>query len=359
MTGRSRNALKQSIQTLRGLACIFLVAYHTIGSAPDRGLMMGDGTLLRHLAESFQYLRMPLFAFVAGIVYTFRSVSPGQHVGGFLTGKARRLLIPLLVVGTLQYIVSGVSKGMTGSDLLGVVWLPVYPYEHFWFLQAIFMIFVLVAFLDSFGLLVQRAAVVVALIVAAVICAGDLVRLEYFSIHGALFLLPFFLLGLYFGRFGDPLARPGGVPIAWALVAVGVVVTQAGLLGYLDHPVSRESPIGLLFGAAFCMLIMRTGWTNRYLGVIGNYSYGIYLFHMFGVAGLRMVLPRLGIHDPYVMFVIMLAGGIGLPILVELVAGRFTVTRMLLLGQKPLRPARPAAGAAGEERLASERLAAR
>lgn len=338
--------MKQSIQTLRGLACIFLVAYHTIGSAPDRGLMMGDGTVFRHLAESFVYLRMPLFAFVAGLVYTFRSVSPGQHVGGFMLGKARRLLIPLLVVGSCQFIVSGLSKGMDAAQLAEIAWLPIFPYEHFWFLQAAFLLFALIAVLDSFGLLVKRAALVAALVFAAVLAATDIVTTEFFSLRGAIYLLPFFLLGVYFGRFGDPLARPGGVPIAWALVAIGVVVTQAGLLGYMDGPVPREAAVGLLFGAAFCMLIMRTGWTNGGLEFLGKYSYAIYLFHMFGVAGLRMVLPKLGITDPYLMFVIMLAAGLGLPILVEIVAGRFNLTRMLLLGQKPLRPAqepRPAA----------------
>jgi surface polysaccharide O-acyltransferase-like enzyme len=355
--------LKQSIQTLRGLACIFLVAYHTVGSYPDRGLMMGDGTLLRHLADSFVYLRMPLFAFVAGLVYTFRSVSPGQPVGGFVLGKARRLLIPLLVVGTAQYLVSGVAKGMDAEQLAGVLWLPVFPYEHFWFLQAIFLIFVFVALLDSFGVLARRSALVVALVISAVICATDVIKTEWFSLHGALYLLPFFFLGLYFGRFGDPLARPGGVPIAWALVAVGVVMTQAGLLGYLHDHLPRESAVGLLFGAAFCMLIMRIGWTNPGLELVGNYSYAIYLFHMFGVAGLRMVLPKLGITEPYLMFVIMLAGGLSLPILVEVVAGRFTLTRMLLLGQKPLsarkpveRPAdapQPADTVVGDKRLAA------
>lgn len=332
--------LKQSIQTLRGLACIFLVAYHTVGSAPDRGLLMGDGTLLRHLADSFVYLRMPLFAFVAGLVYTFRSVTPGQPVVPFMLGKARRLLIPMLVVGSTQFFFQSLAKGFDPGHLLEALWIPIFPYEHFWFLQAIFVIFTLVALMDSFGVLVRRFALVAAMVIAAVISSMDLLNTELLSIRGALFLLPFFFLGMYFGRFGDPLARPGGVPIAWLLVAIGTIVTQAGLFGYLDHPLAREAPVGLLFGAAFCMLIIRIGWTNRPLEFIGKYSYAIYLFHMFGVAGLRMVLPKIGIDQPYIMFLIMLAAGLTLPILVEIVASRFNLTRMFLLGQKPLKPAR-------------------
>src|SRR3954447_8938697 len=248
----------------------------------------------------------------------------------------------MLVVGSLQF---ALEAAVDGLDFTRIFWLPVFPYNHFWFLEAIFAIFVLVAFLDCVGVLLQRPAVVAAILVAAVICSLDVITTHVLSIDGILYLLPFFFLGLYFGRFGDPLAIPGGVPIAWLLVAIGAVSTQAGLLGLLDHPVPRIAPIGLLFGAAFCMLLMRTGWRNGGLPLLGTYSdavylfhlLGLYLFHMFGVAGVRTVLPEIGIRSPYLMFAPMLAAGLLLPILVELAASRYTLTRALLLGQKPLR----------------------
>ena len=333
-------ALKQSVQTLRGAACIFLVAYHAIGSSAASGLHMADGTVLRHLADSFIYLRMPLFAFVAGLVYTFRSISTGQSIGGFLAGKARRLLIPMLVASSLQFALAGVTEGQGSAYFLGILWLPVFPYEHYWFLQAMFLIFALTALLDSFGVLASRAAIVLLMVAAGIVSMSDVVQVRFMATHSAFYLLPFFLLGLYFGRFGDPLARRGGVAVALLLVVVGLVTTQAGLLGFLDHAVPREGAMAILFGAAFCMLIMRTGWTNRGLQYVGKYSYSIYLFHMFAVAPLRVALPKLGIEQPYLLFVLMVVGGLSAPILVEMVAGRFTVTRFLLLGQKPLpRPA--------------------
>jgi surface polysaccharide O-acyltransferase-like enzyme len=326
--------LKQSVQTLRGLACVFLVAFHAIGSRPDKGLMMDDGTVLRHLADTFLYLRLPAFAFVAGLVYSFRSVQPGQLVGGFVLGKARRLLVPLLVVGSMQFALEAAAGGL---DFRRIFWLPMFPHNHFWFLEAIFAIFVLVALLDRAGVLRRRAAVAAATLLAAAVCSLEVVTTHLLSADGAVYLLPFFFLGLCFGRFGDPLAIPGGVAIAWLLVAVGAVATQAGLLGLLDHPVPRTAPVGLLFGAAVCVLLVRTGWRNRGLELIGAYSYAIYLFHMFGVAGLRAALPEVGVRSPYLMFPLMLAAGLLLPILVELVASRHPLARALLLGQKPPR----------------------
>ena len=332
--------MKQSIQTLRGAACIFLVAYHAIGSSAQSGLHMADGTLLRHLADSFIYLRMPLFAFVAGLVYTFRSVSTGQPIFGFVSGKARRLLIPMLVASSLQFALAGIMQGAGRAYFLGIIWLPIFPYEHYWFLQAMFLIFSLVALLDSFDALSKRSAVVAFMALAGLISVSDAVQITFMAIHSALYLLPFFLLGLFFGRFGDPLARRGGVAIALGLAVIGLVVTQAGLFGFLDRPVPREGVMAILFGAAFCMLIMRTGWTNAGLQYVGNYSYSVYLFHMFAVAAVRVILPKLGVEQPYFLFLAMVAAGLLAPIMIEMIAGRFSITRLLLLGQKPLpRPA--------------------
>ena len=249
----------------------------------------------------------------------------------------RRLLVPMLVAASAQLVLSHFSKGANGPPLLDIFWLPVYPYEHYWFLQAIFLIFTLVALLDSFGILVRKSYVIAALTVAAILAMSEIVQITFMASRSALYLLPFFLLGLYFGRFGDPLARPGGVPIAVALLLIGLAMTQAGLLGFFGQRLELAHPTALLFGASFCMLIMRTGWTNAGLEWIGKYSYSIYLFHMFGVAPVRAILPKIGIDQPYPMFFIILATGLLAPVAVELIAGRFAVTRVLLLGQKPSR----------------------
>ena len=220
---RGSRAVNQPVQTLRGLACIFLVAFHAVGSQPDRGLMMADGTVLRHLADTFIYLRQPAFAFVAGLVYSFRSVQPGQHVAGFVLGKARRLLVPMLVVSSLQFAVEAAAKD---HDFSQILWLPVWPLDHFWFLEAIFTIFVLVAILDHAGVLLRPAVIAAAILATAAMSSLNVVTTHFLALDGVLDLLPFFLLGVCFGRFGDPMAFPGGAPIAWLLVAVGVAIPR-------------------------------------------------------------------------------------------------------------------------------------
>ena len=185
-------------------------------------------------------------------------------------------------------------------------------------------------------MLLRRAAIGPPSSIAAVICSLDVITAHVLSIDGILYLLPFFFLGLYFGRFGDPLAIPGGVPIAWLLVAVGAVATQAGLLGLLDHlPAHRadRAPVRcrLLHALDAHRLAKQRARAHRHV-----------LVRHLSLPHVRRgrpaeVLPEIGIRSPYLMFAPMLAAGLLLPILVELVASRYTLTRALLLGQKPLR----------------------
>jgi peptidoglycan/LPS O-acetylase OafA/YrhL len=80
-----------SINTLRGLACILLVAYHVIGGTPEQGLHIASG-FLRVGNDVLAYIRMPLFTFLSGYIYSLKPI--GNYSSSlFLKSKARRLLI--------------------------------------------------------------------------------------------------------------------------------------------------------------------------------------------------------------------------------------------------------------------------
>lgn len=73
---------------------------------------------------------------------------------------------------------------------------------------------------------------------------------------------------------------------------------------------------------------------NRFLAELGYYAYGIYLFHVFGTAGSRIISKWFGIHNLLPLFIIGLIFGLGIPILVELVLLKSAVLRRLFLGLK-------------------------
>src|SRR5689334_1115040 len=126
-------AESQRIETLRGLACVLLVAFHVIGSEPDTGLHAGEGSLYRQFAYLFQHIRMPLFTFLSGFVYAYRPLLPGQ-LPTFAAKKLLRLLLPFICVSTIYYAVASVTPGASGQMPLHDAWqIYAFPYVHFWF----------------------------------------------------------------------------------------------------------------------------------------------------------------------------------------------------------------------------------
>lgn len=339
------------IDTLRGLACLLLVAYHTVGDQPWRGLHVADGPL-RWMAESFVYLRMPLFTFLSGYVYAMRPARAGDF-RPFVRGKARRLLLPLLCVGLLYLAVQNAVGGVNANPPESWLFL-LYPYEHYWYLQALFLIFLFIFAVDASGLGARLPALWA--LVAICVLAGPHVRIpgNPFSVENACLLLPYFLLGVLFRRqpaLRDPAQLPRGFVLAAGLATVLLAAwQQAAMAGWNVPAVSPALPSGQVYSLCSLVFVYALAWRWRPLAAIGGYSYSIYLFHVFGTAGSRIVLTKLGVENLGVLFACgMLAGVLG-PIVAERLLERFAVTRTALLG----RAWRPAAVRPVEHAVAAE-----
>ncbi|WP_432547361.1 acyltransferase family protein [Kineococcus sp. SYSU DK004] len=330
------------VETLRGLACVLLVAYHVRGGTPADGLQLAADDPWSRAVSAFDHLRMPLFTFLSGVVYAYRPVRQG--LGRFVRGKARRLLVPMLVVGTafalFREALFAAGAANSGAGTPWYLW-HVLPVAHFWFLEAVFWIFVLVGVLDVAGRL-ARPAVVAALVVAAV--AADVLvpfGVDPLGLRSALFLLPFFLTGLAAQRFSlttAPLALRAGVVLVALALAAWVLL---GLLGVVDPVPSRRDPVGAAVGLSACLALLLVPWRVRPLVALGAFSFTIYTTHVFGTSAARVVLERLGVESVPLHLLLGVLAGLAVGVLVELVARRWALTRTLVLGQRR----RPGAGA--------------
>src|SRR6185436_8195287 len=118
------------------LACLLLVSYHVIGGDRDTGLRLADDHIAARINDFLALVRMPLFSFLSGMVYALRPLR--GDIGPFASGKVRRLLVPMLVVGTgfalLQAAMSGTSGGSNGGTNGSVTaWhlLHIIPVAHY------------------------------------------------------------------------------------------------------------------------------------------------------------------------------------------------------------------------------------
>ena len=310
------------VDTVRGIACLLLVLFHVVGDTPNVGLRIPEGNWLQLLNESLAYLRMPIFSFLSGYVYGFRPYQGGP--AAFIGGKLRRLLLPVLTVGTLFALV---QASVPGANTVVSHWwlLHIEPVGHFWFLQALFIVFLVVLALEHFRLLATGLGFAAVWSVCALLFTFFSPP-SYLGANGAVYLLPFFLAGLACKRF--EIAQPGA-----RLLALAVLSAAAALVWLLPDSFGQQTSLpALAFGVAGAFLLLRSGWRSAPLAWIGAYSFAIYLLHVFFTAGSRIVFKQLGVSDNYVLLLLGLTLGIAGPVLAAMLISRYRGLNLLLLG---------------------------
>jgi len=317
--------MNMRVETLRGLACVLLVLYHVIGIDSSTGMRVEDGPV-RWLNDGLAYLRMPLFTFLSGLVYGLRPLAGNSRA--FLVGKVRRLLIPMLVVGTLFALMQSWKLGANAT--LGPWYLlHVLPVAHFWFLESLFWVFLLIWSLERSNLIGQAKGFLLVFVLACALYL-NVGGWHWFSIVGAIYLLPYFLFGLAFSRF------PLDAQLASPWVRFGLLALAALAVVSMGMPVvnqDRRTLATLVAGLSLCALSLSLRMVVSWLARIGPYSYAIYLFHIFFTAPARIGLHALGINSlPLHIFPGLMMGLAG-PIVLDRVASGTSWTALLLLGK--------------------------
>jgi peptidoglycan/LPS O-acetylase OafA/YrhL len=321
------------VQTLRGLACLLLVGFHVIGSGTTSGMAVPDDSGWRMFANILTPLRMPLFAFLSGFVYAYRPVRAGEE-SRFARRKLIRLWLPLLTVSTIYYLTTLVAPDARGRMPLSEAWtIYLYGYVHFWFLQSIILIFAATLFLEVLGALSTCGRFTLVLAAAFVLSAlAEPTVATFMSWRGAVYLAPFFLLGLGANRFRDAIREPH-VQVACTLIFVFAMAVNVYQMTTWSGVVQAGSLLFILIGATGALTLSayfpRVGMLER----LGAYSFAVYLFHPFFVALVRMVFDMLQVTTLGLVFSVCLIVGIVGPTVLELFARKLPLARLALLGR--------------------------
>lgn len=327
-----------SIETLRGFAIILVVMGHVIGSKSDGGMRVADDSFLRHLYFTFQYLRMPLFTVISGWVYALRPVAPG-NVSGFTIKKIRRIILPLIFVGGSYYIIQNLIPGTNFSYPVTEIWrILVFPYTFYWYLQALFMVFLIIAVVDSQKLAERfRYWLIIFIFSILLLFARDMFIPEtfpnYFGFKGGIYLLPFFMIGVGIKRFNSVFSNKYLIWTLSVILVAALTIQQLIWYKVIDIELSSSSGLGLIIGVVGTIIFLRIHFKLDSLAWMGNFAYTIYLFHSFGTSGGRIILHKFGVYNTSVVFFISLALGLFLPIIIEHLLNKFGITRLLFLGR--------------------------
>jgi hypothetical protein len=220
----------------------------------------------------------------------------------------------------------------------------VFGLDQFWFLPALFLIFLVTVVLERYGCMGTQGRWLATLAAVSVFQLVVPSPQQVLGYRGAVYLLPYFVLGIGLCRFSGLFAR-FVIPISLAFMG-GMLVHQLALFGYVDlelaHPLT---PLALLVGLSGIVFLFQIRRPVPVLAWLGFYAYGIYLFHVFPTAGTRILLQKLGVTSFGLVFVVALAMGLLMPIAIELVIVKRPVMRRLLLGLRRAPGARGVASA--------------
>ncbi len=313
------------LDTLRGLACLLLVLFHAVVEVRLR-----HSTELQSMTsvnEFLAFLRMPLFTFLSGYVYAMRPLGTTGR-GHFVRRKAERLLIPLLFITLLTVVAHAVAGSASTANIGWELYTEIgRPSFHLWFLQALFLIFLMVA-LGVGRLLRSAAGCVVILLAVAIAEAVGATQIRLFSIGQAIGLMPYFMAGVLTRSW----YAERTISTNERLLAVAAIVLIAGLrvlqLEGMDVPSYRTALPALL-----CVFIAMP--TIPWLAALGRRSTAIYLFHALVLAAVARHLPG---PEAAVLLQLMV---LGLAVPMFLLAGteRWVPALLPLLGGGIRRPA--------------------
>jgi glucans biosynthesis protein C len=336
---KSEPAKDTTLETLRGAVITLVVAGHVIGSGGDGGMQVNDDSFLRYFYFTFiEFIQMPLFTVIAGYVYAFRPATY-EKIGDFLKKKIWRIMVPMLVVGTCYFLIQYFTPGTNRKGELSDIWkLLFFPYTLFWYLYSLFIVFVIIGFIDAFNKmhtffnwLVIFSITLFILLIRDIVIPFELPN--YLSYKGAMYLLPCFILGVGLSCFK---AYFHGRFTSYCIVSIllfSIVIQQLGWFKLINYSVSKDSGVGLLIGLAVTMMLIRIQMKKAWLIWVGSFAYSIYLFHAFATAGSRIIIQQFNIQYSPLLFIVSLAAGLLLPILAEIILDRFKITQVLFLGK--------------------------
>lgn len=330
---------------MRGIAILMVVAGHATlilrTVIAELGVDAGIGVQLTGMQSGFlQPIRMPMFTFLSGWVYALRPVTYDM-LRPFITGKIRRILIPLIVVSTLTYFFHlatetgypEIRMGTLRPVKPGEFWLvPLYHFRHFWFLQALLSIFAIMVVIDLTSSMRTTRQWLLWLIVAA-LAYSFVSGTQFFSLRKVPDIWVFFIAGVGANRFRSHWENKNVLKILWLLFVVAMVAHVVWkLTDEVFDPRIHFLMIGII--APICLINLNFVWTP--LVWIGGYSYAIYLFHDIGM---RLVpwLDRLNETElgQCISFAVTMTLGVALPILIDFVARRIPYVRTALVGRRP------------------------
>ncbi len=266
---------------------------------------------------------MPLFFFLAGLFLIPSVARRGR--ADFLWSKVDTIVYPYLVwsliQGGVEVLLSSVTSGdASWNEVASLVWQ---PRAQFWFLWALFVIFVFC----TIAVACRSTTLLVSVTVAGAAFYVYAPEGALANFQGAGEMLVFFLFGVLFQRFHGLQLKAAHPMAAIVLVSLFFAAAYYFLIRtgfrYEDRG-GRGLGMAVLGIAALCAASSTlTGRVGAVLAYLGGTSMYIYLMHILAASGARILVARVFPDLPSALHLgIGMTAGVALPVVAYLLFKR-------------------------------------
>lgn len=308
----NRNKL---VDALKGYACLLVVFGHVIIGIRTSGEAVPS---FMQTAERFIWtFHIDLFMFLSGFVYSLTGgwKRKGSR-GGFILNKLLSLGIPYLIFSCLYITVNSLAPGVNNqaafSDML-FLWKT--PVAQYWFLFALFWLFVIWAIIPSVVPNYAKTAFFYALFIVL-----KVLRVDMGIFDSSLNCVLAFGLGTCLTALPvEKIPRPVRIAVLPTHIAATVALIKFGLIDKLFVD-DFATVFGIFASVCFIFEISRLSPVRRFLEFICKYSFQIYLLHTFFTAAIRILLIKFGVGSYIVHVAAGSVVGVLFPVLIAKIA---------------------------------------
>lgn len=304
---------------------IFLVVYgHVSRGVYNASIPIDVG--LYTLIDSVVYtFHMPLFFFLSGLFFMHSLEKRGKL--RLVFSKVDTIVYPYLLWsfiqgGVMVFLSAFTNNKADANTLLTILWQ---PHWQFWFLYALFMIFLLSSILFSAnndGVVIITFAVSVLLYVFQNTIPGA------FNSGFIENNLAFFIAGILYNRYKEYLPNSGNLYLTFTIFFV-FVFSQYLFHEELGLNYEDKGLISLLLAMVSIVFIVLLSQSLarkplQWILLIGSASMSIYLLHILAGSGVRIILKNIfHIYDPVIHLLFGTFAGVIFPAVVYYLTGRY------------------------------------
>lgn len=316
----------------KGFACFLVVYCHVVRGIINANII-NTNLFLDFLDYAIYLFHMPLFFIISGYLYEkSKKINGIKDYFRFAVKKIINLGIPYLAFSIifilLNYFASGTNSEYSLKD---IIYLYKTPIAHFWFLYDLIIIFLLIPILER--LIKNKKALLIFLLIGKVI-------FTIFNLRIAL-ITSFFNDAFYFyiGNYLIKNINKNKVKLKTKCL-IGISFVGLSIICYVFENnnlyifIQFVLKIVLAILGSYGVLSIIKKNNGKILGILGKYSFQIYLMHTIFSAFIRIVLIKFEIYNFFIHFAFGMIFGIGIPIVISIISNRIVYTNIFIFPQK-------------------------